>query len=71
MFGLPQTILVENGPEFHGEALTRRCAEYGIELLDGRSRDPVLELISSGSSALPWAASIFFRGTPGITGRVT
>lgn len=32
MFGIPQTILVDNGPEFHGEALTRGCAEYGIEL---------------------------------------
>jgi putative transposase len=33
MFGLPQAILVDNGPEFHGEALTRGCAEYGIKLL--------------------------------------
>ena len=32
MFGMPRTILVDNGPEFHGEALTRGCAEYGIEL---------------------------------------
>jgi putative transposase len=33
MFGLPRTILVDIGPEFHGEALTRGCAEYGIKLL--------------------------------------
>ena len=32
MFGMPRTILVDNGPEFHGEALTRGCAEYGIAL---------------------------------------
>ena len=32
MFGVPRTILVDNGPEFHGEALTRGCAEYGIAL---------------------------------------
>ena len=32
MFGMPRKILVDNGPEFHGEALTRGCAEYGIEL---------------------------------------
>ena len=32
MFGLPKTIHVDNGPEFHGEALTRGCAEYGIRL---------------------------------------
>jgi putative transposase len=32
MFGIPKTILVDNGSEFHGEALTRGCAEYGIAL---------------------------------------
>ncbi len=32
MFGVPKTILVDNGSEFHGEALTRGCAEYGIAL---------------------------------------
>jgi len=32
MFGMPRTILVDNGSEFHGEALTRGCAEYGIDL---------------------------------------
>ena len=32
MFGIPRTIHVDNGPEFHGEALTRGCAEYGIRL---------------------------------------
>jgi putative transposase len=32
MFGMPRTILVDNGSEFHGEALTRGCAEYGIAL---------------------------------------
>jgi putative transposase len=32
MFGMPHTILVDNGSEFHGEALTRGCAEYGITL---------------------------------------
>jgi putative transposase len=32
-FGLPQHIHVDNGPEFHGEALTRGCREYGIRLL--------------------------------------
>lgn len=32
MFGIPRTILVDNGSEFHGEALTRGCAEYGIAL---------------------------------------
>jgi putative transposase len=32
MFGIPHTILVDNGPEFHGEAITRGCAEYGIAL---------------------------------------
>ena len=31
-FGVPKTILVDNGSEFHGEALTRGCAEYGIAL---------------------------------------
>ena len=33
MFGLPLNIHVDNGPEFHGEALRRGCAEYGITLL--------------------------------------
>ena len=33
MFGLPLNIHVDNGPEFHGEALTRGCSEYGITLL--------------------------------------
>jgi putative transposase len=32
MFGMPRTIHVDNGAEFHGEALTRGCAEYGIQL---------------------------------------
>ena len=32
-FGLPQNIHVDNGPEFHSEALTRGCREYGIRLL--------------------------------------
>jgi len=32
MFGIPRTLHVDNGPEFHGEALTRGCAEYGIQL---------------------------------------
>jgi putative transposase len=32
-FGLPQHIHVDNGPEFHAEALTRGCREYGIRLL--------------------------------------
>ena len=32
MFGIPRIIHVDNGPEFHGEALTRGCAEYGIQL---------------------------------------
>ena len=32
-FGLPQAVHVDNGPEFHGEALTRGCREYGIHLL--------------------------------------
>jgi putative transposase len=32
MFGMPRTVLVDNGSEFHGEALTRGCAEYGIAL---------------------------------------
>jgi len=32
MFGMPHTILDDNGSEFHGEALTRDCAEYGITL---------------------------------------
>ncbi|HEX9382655.1 MAG TPA: Mu transposase C-terminal domain-containing protein [Gemmatimonadaceae bacterium] len=32
MFGMPKTILVDNGSEFHGEALTRGCTEYGIAL---------------------------------------
>jgi hypothetical protein len=32
MFGMPRKTLVDNRPEFHGEALTRGCAEYGIEL---------------------------------------
>ena len=32
MFGVPKTILVDNWSEFHGEALTRGCAEYGIAL---------------------------------------
>jgi putative transposase len=32
MFGMPKNILVDNGSEFHGEALTRGCAEYGIAL---------------------------------------
>lgn len=32
MFGIARTIHVDNGPEFHGEALTRGCAEYGIAL---------------------------------------
>ena len=29
-FGLPQHIHVDNGPEFHGEALTRGCREYPV-----------------------------------------
>jgi putative transposase len=33
MFGLPLNIHVDNGAEFHGEALRRGCAEYGITLL--------------------------------------
>jgi putative transposase len=33
MFGIARTIHVDNGPEFHGEALTRGCAEYGIQLI--------------------------------------
>jgi putative transposase len=33
MFGIARTIHVDNGPEFHGEALTRGCAEYGIQLV--------------------------------------
>jgi len=32
MFGLPQSILVDNGSEFHGAALVRDCSEYGITL---------------------------------------
>jgi putative transposase len=32
MFGLPQEILVDNGPEFHGAARERGCSEYGITL---------------------------------------
>jgi putative transposase len=32
MFGIPRTIHVDNGAEFHGEALIRGCAEYGIHL---------------------------------------
>ncbi len=34
-FGLPQHIHVDNGPEFHGEALTRGCREYGIRYCTG------------------------------------
>ena len=33
MFGIPRTLHVDNGAEFHGEALTRGCAEYGIHLI--------------------------------------
>jgi putative transposase len=33
MFGIPQQVLVDNGPEFHGAALERGCSEYGITLL--------------------------------------
>jgi putative transposase len=33
MFGLPKNLHADNGPEFHGEALTRGCSEYGITLL--------------------------------------
>ena len=33
LFGLPRAIHVDNGPEFHGEALIRGCSEYGITLL--------------------------------------
>ena len=29
---MPRIIHADNGPEFHGEALTRGCAEYGITL---------------------------------------
>ena len=32
MFGKPVALLLDNGPEFHGEALRRGCEEYGITL---------------------------------------
>jgi putative transposase len=28
--GMPQAILVDNGPEFHGKAFLRGCEEHGI-----------------------------------------
>ena len=40
MFGLPQRILVDNGPEFHGAALVRGCREYGITLSHRPVRQP-------------------------------
>jgi putative transposase len=51
MFGILRTIHVDNGPEFHGEALTRGCAEYGIALAHRPVARPDLASISSGSSA--------------------
>ena len=32
-FGLPRSIHVDNGAEFHSEALRRGCSEYGIKLI--------------------------------------
>ena len=32
MAGVPAQLYVDNGAEFHGEALTRGCEEHGIEL---------------------------------------
>jgi putative transposase len=32
-FGVPRTIHVDNGQEFHSEALRRGCSEYGIKLV--------------------------------------
>jgi putative transposase len=32
IWGMPDTIHVDNGKEFHSEALTRGCAQYGIKL---------------------------------------
>jgi putative transposase len=32
MSGLPERLLVDNGPEFHSDALTRGCEQYGIAL---------------------------------------
>jgi putative transposase len=40
MFGLPKRILVDNGPEFHGQALVRGCSEYGITLSHRPVRQP-------------------------------
>jgi putative transposase len=40
MFGLPRRILVDNGPEFHGQALVRGCSEYGITLSHRPVRQP-------------------------------
>jgi hypothetical protein len=34
MFGLPRAIFVDNGPEFHGEALTRGCSEAKLTLAE-------------------------------------
>jgi putative transposase len=49
MFGVPKTILVDNGSEFHGEALTRGCAEYGIALM----RIPAMADSRSGHDGQP------------------
>jgi putative transposase len=40
MFGLPERILVDNGPDFHGKALERGCREYGITLSHRPVRQP-------------------------------
>lgn len=33
MAGLPKSLHLDNAPEFHSHALTRGCAEFGIELI--------------------------------------
>ena len=33
MWGLPKSIHLDNAPEFHSKALTRGCAQFGIEII--------------------------------------
>lgn len=33
MAGLPRSLHLDNAPEFHSKALTRGCAEFGVELI--------------------------------------
>ncbi len=33
MYGIPRSIHLDNAPEFHSKALSRGCAQFGIELI--------------------------------------